>query len=76
MRHGILPTCRRTCKAQGIYSRRPCFVESSGEYERSECREARPELGRALLSDDHSWNIDLLLGGYGRKTFTLTMEHL
>ena len=51
-------------------------MESDGEYERSKCREARPELGRALPGDSHSWNRDLLLGGYERKTFTPTMEHL
>ena len=51
-------------------------MESDGEYERLEYREVCPELGRVLLGDGHSWNRDLLLGGYGRKTFTLAMEHL
>ena len=29
-------------------------MESSGEYERSECGKARPELGKALLGDGYS----------------------
>ena len=51
-------------------------MESGKEYERSECREARSELRRALSGDSHSWNRDLLLRGYERNTFTPTMEHL
>ena len=51
-------------------------MESDGEYERSECGEAYLEFGRTLSSDGRSWDRGLLLGGYGRKTFTPTMEHL
>ena len=51
-------------------------MESGGEYERSKCREAHPELGRTLSGDSYCWDRGLLLGGYGRKTFTPTMEHL
>ena len=47
-------------------------MESDGEYEISECRKARPELGRALSGNSHSQNKNLLLG----KTFTPTIEHL